>query len=423
MSRPAANGVPVPGVRDCVQAGEKGSALLIVFVFAAMVAIMLYMEMPVYTFEARRQKEQLLIDRGNEYKHAVKLFVRKTGVFPQSIDALEDTNRMRFLRHKFKDPFTGNTDWRLLHAGPGGMVIDSKVNSNRNPALGPNANTNTNSNTNTNTNSASNSTFGSGFSSDFGSSSSTAQIVVPPVRQRPPAISASGGGTLEPPGSLPGPSAGALPPLPQTGNDLALPPSDVGATSGEPAGPTPSAGETPMQTVSNLLNNPNSPPGTTNPNSLPPTGVAGSVGVSISGRINSGGIAGVASIAHGHTIKTVNDQSDFSLWEFYYDPTKENARGVAGALPGGAGLQPGGAPQPGTPNLAPIPAVGTVQPPPTDQNSLNPNVPPPDPNPPPTPPGLMPRSRVLPPATGEPPSPAGPPQEQNPAPAQNSPPQ
>jgi len=106
---------------------QRGSALLIVFVFAAIVGILLYREMPVVVFEAHRQKEELLIDRGNEYKHAIRLYVRKVGTFPPSIEALENTNRMRFLRHKFDDPFTGKYDWRFLHAGPGGMIIDSKV--------------------------------------------------------------------------------------------------------------------------------------------------------------------------------------------------------------------------------------------------------------------------------------------------------
>ena len=51
---------------------EKGSALLIVFLFAAFVAIMLYREMPVAAFEAKRQQEQMLIDRGDQYKRGVK---------------------------------------------------------------------------------------------------------------------------------------------------------------------------------------------------------------------------------------------------------------------------------------------------------------------------------------------------------------
>ena len=42
--------------------------------------------------------------------------------------------------------------------------------------------------------------------------------------------------------------------------------------------------------------------------------------------------AGVASKAEGHSIKTVNDQENYSLWEFYYDPSKDAARAAAGAL-------------------------------------------------------------------------------------------
>jgi hypothetical protein len=50
------------------------------------------------------------------------------------------------------------------------------------------------------------------------------------------------------------------------------------------------------------------------------------------GVIQSGGIAGVASKAEGRTIKTVNDQENYSLWEFYYDPTKDAMKNAAGAL-------------------------------------------------------------------------------------------
>jgi hypothetical protein len=52
-----------------------------------------------------------------------------------------------------------------------------------------------------------------------------------------------------------------------------------------------------------------------------------------------GGIAGVASKASGHSIKLVNDQDNYSLWEFYYDMTKEAntalaaAQGRGGATP------------------------------------------------------------------------------------------
>lgn len=126
------------------RANQRGSALLVVLVFAAIIAIMLYREVPVVAFEAQRQKEQLLMDRGNEYKRAIKLYVRKFQTFPPSLDALESTNRMRFLRFRYVDPYTGKDDWRLLHAGQGGVIIDSKIKlkaAGSNGAQGANGNT------------------------------------------------------------------------------------------------------------------------------------------------------------------------------------------------------------------------------------------------------------------------------------------
>jgi hypothetical protein len=63
------------------------------------------------------------------------------------------------------------------------------------------------------------------------------------------------------------------------------------------------------------------------------------------GRMSSGGIAGVASQAKGPSIKLVNDQDDYSKWEFYYDPTKDTSMGMAitGGMPQ-PGLMQGAAP-------------------------------------------------------------------------------
>ena len=106
---------------------QRGSALLIVLVMAAIIAIMLYREIPVAMFEARQRQEQVLIDRGNEYRHAIKLYVRKFQTYPPTIDALEDTNRMRFLRRRYVIRSPVRATGALLHAGPGGIIIDSKI--------------------------------------------------------------------------------------------------------------------------------------------------------------------------------------------------------------------------------------------------------------------------------------------------------
>jgi len=106
---------------------ESGFALLFIFAMAATVAIMLYMELPRVAFEAQRDKEQLLIDRGEQYSRAVTLFVRKFNRFPADLDALQNTQNLRFLRRKYIDPMTGKDDWRIIHAGPGGVFTDSLV--------------------------------------------------------------------------------------------------------------------------------------------------------------------------------------------------------------------------------------------------------------------------------------------------------
>ncbi len=104
---------------------ESGYVLLLVFAMAAIVAVTLYMQVPRVAFEAQRDREELLMDRGHEYIRAITLFVHKFNRFPATMDELENTNRMRFLRRRYVDPMTGKADWRLLHAGPGGVITDS----------------------------------------------------------------------------------------------------------------------------------------------------------------------------------------------------------------------------------------------------------------------------------------------------------
>ena len=53
---------------------ESGFALLLVFLMAAILAITLYKEIPRVAFETQRQKELLLIERGEQYKRAIALF-------------------------------------------------------------------------------------------------------------------------------------------------------------------------------------------------------------------------------------------------------------------------------------------------------------------------------------------------------------
>ncbi len=64
---------------------EGGYALLLVFALAAAVAVKLYLEMPRVAFEHQRNKEGLLVERGEEFVRAIKLYYRKNQKWPQNL--------------------------------------------------------------------------------------------------------------------------------------------------------------------------------------------------------------------------------------------------------------------------------------------------------------------------------------------------
>ena len=105
---------------------QRGFALLLVFLMASVVAITLYMELPRVAMQSQRDKEETLIDRGEQYKRAIQLFVNKAKRYPGDIKELESFQNQRFLRHRYVDPMTGKDEWRLIHI-QGGMLTDSKL--------------------------------------------------------------------------------------------------------------------------------------------------------------------------------------------------------------------------------------------------------------------------------------------------------
>src|ERR1051326_9198999 len=118
---------PVPGSRTDRRQGERGFAMMLVFLMASVIAISLYYEMPRIAMESQRAKEQLLIDRGEQYKRAIQLYFNKTKRYPGEIKDLESFQNTRFLRHRYLDPMTGKDEWRLIHVN-NGVLTDSLVN-------------------------------------------------------------------------------------------------------------------------------------------------------------------------------------------------------------------------------------------------------------------------------------------------------
>lgn len=332
---------------------QRGSALLVVLVFAAIIAIMLYRELPISAFEAQRQKEELLVARGNEYKRGVKLFVRKIGRFPGSFDELENTNRMRFLRHRFVDPLTGKDDWRLIHAGPGGIITDSKVATN---TASKNATTLGQGTTFAG--------FANSFNGDAAAVAAAAADNTPSagMRQRPAATQNAGSGNTDPLAALTAatnaqdaanPAAPPIPgqpaidpatgqPVPTVQSALAAAANANGVTSlaDQLNNTNPKVPETGLANTTSLIGNPNGfgTPGQLAPTAQPAatTSSVGNQGAVTTGSTSGnqlttgGGIAGVASNAEGKGIKLVNDQKKYKLWEFYYDMRAEQNAGAPG---------------------------------------------------------------------------------------------
>ena len=107
------------------RARESGYALLFIFLTMAIIGIMFYAAMPRVAFEAQRDQEQLLIDRGEQYKRAIQVYFRKFKKYPAKIEDLENSSNQRFLRQRYKDPMTGKDEWRPIHIGANGQFTDS----------------------------------------------------------------------------------------------------------------------------------------------------------------------------------------------------------------------------------------------------------------------------------------------------------
>ena len=57
------------------------------------------------------------MQRGKQYIRAIRLYYRKFGAYPASVDALVNTNQIRCLRKRYLDPTTGKDDWKPIRLG------------------------------------------------------------------------------------------------------------------------------------------------------------------------------------------------------------------------------------------------------------------------------------------------------------------
>ncbi len=106
---------------------QAGYALLMVVFMAAVVLLAVVAAAPRVLTQGQREKEEELVWRGGQYTRAVRMYHRKYGRFPQSLEDLSKTKGgLRFLRKPYSDPMnSADGSWRMIYVAPTGQLIGS----------------------------------------------------------------------------------------------------------------------------------------------------------------------------------------------------------------------------------------------------------------------------------------------------------
>jgi type II secretory pathway pseudopilin PulG len=282
---------------------EEGFMLLGLIVAIFLILLALSVAAPKVAYELRREREVETVRRGNQYVRAIQLYYRKFGHYPGSIEQLEKTNNMRFLRQQYVDPMTGKADWRLIKVGEAKTTVKGffgKPLAGMAPGLGSAA--------------------GMASAGGIGAGAAGVPGTGPTGVGSGSAFGSSGPGTTM--GSGTGSAFGSSSPT-SSGPGTSGP-----GTTGATGTTTATAGESGGGSSSGAT-------GT--------TGTTGSSGSSGSGfgqsasSFTGGGapFVGVGLVKDGDAIITLNEQTTYPTWEFIYDPRIEQLKAAA-ALQSGA---------------------------------------------------------------------------------------
>ena len=119
---------PRPHSHPRSRRGQQGYALLIVLFLSTLLLLSTMSVAPNILTQGRREREIDMIWRGKQYTRGVKLYYRKLGRFPTSLDDLTKpkVGSLHFMRQAYKDPMNKDDgSWRLIYVGPAGQLIGS----------------------------------------------------------------------------------------------------------------------------------------------------------------------------------------------------------------------------------------------------------------------------------------------------------
>jgi len=104
-----------------LQIRQRGYLLITLVLALALITIALLTVLPEIGQQIRRDREEEMRHRGTAYMRAIQRFYKKFGRYPMRIEELENTNNVRFIRKRYKDPInidraTGQErDFKILH--------------------------------------------------------------------------------------------------------------------------------------------------------------------------------------------------------------------------------------------------------------------------------------------------------------------
>ena len=92
--------------------------MLIAIFLMALLALSLTIAAPKIARSIQRDRDLETFHRGMQYRRAIQLYYRKMNhTYPPNVEALVNTNNIRFLRKKYIDPITGKDDWKPIAFG------------------------------------------------------------------------------------------------------------------------------------------------------------------------------------------------------------------------------------------------------------------------------------------------------------------
>jgi type II secretory pathway pseudopilin PulG len=315
--------------RNRRQSGERGYAMLMALSMTLMILIASTAMIANLRIEGKRQREDEAIWRGNQYTRAIRMYFRKTGHYPQTLQDLQKgLPQLHFLRQAYKDPLNkSDGSWRFIYVNAAGQIIgstkytslqqmalyDSGALQNGLPGQIPglvgtpvSSLTNSSGFVDVNGNALSNS-----------SNSPQAPSLAPTDPNAPP----------QPPGQVPGQAPdqsgqnppGGQPPTPPPGQ-----PSPLGQP-GAPGQPGTASGQSPFGSLNGQVGNP--------ADLQKPTGP-------VDGPVLGAFLTGVASKVDAPSQKVYHHGKKYIQWEFVWNPLEEAAANMQQSL-NPQGQQPG----------------------------------------------------------------------------------